>query len=88
MPTPMRRTLTLAADRGFALPELDGEALKGRLFEVTRRLATLIGTSALHPVATLRTRRAGRMVRDNGHAVARLLADDVSWSLAGTASVR
>jgi len=125
----MRRTLTLGADPGFTLPELDGEALEGRLFEVTyfdtperrlaaadvtlrrhmengrsrwllelrrgedrleadggpvppvevtRPLATLIGTTELHPVATLRTRRAGRMVRDNGHAVARLLADDVS----------
>jgi CHAD domain-containing protein len=129
MPTPMRRTLTLQADPGFALPELDGEALEGRLFEVTyfdtpdsrlaaadvtlrrhvekgrsrwflelrggeerleadggpvppvevtRPLATLLAASELRPVVTLRTRQAGRMVRDNGHAVARLLADDVS----------
>ena len=125
----MRRTLTLGADPGFALPELDGEVLEGRLFEVTyfdtaerrlaaadvtlrrhvengrsrwlldvrggedqleadggpvppveltRPLATLLATGELGPVATLRTRRQGRIVRDNGHAVARLLADDVS----------
>ena len=125
----MRRTLTLGTDPGFALPELDGEVLEGRLFEVTyfdtaerrlaaadvtlrrhvengrsrwlldvrggedqleadggpvppveliRPLATLLATGELGPVATLRTRRQGRIVRDNGHAVARLLADDVS----------
>src|SRR5919197_761051 len=125
----MRRTLTLGAEPGFALPELDGEVLEGRLFEVTyfdtaerrlaaadvtlrrhvengrsrwlldvrggedqleadggpvppveltRPLATLLATGELGPVATLRTRRQGRVVRDNGHAVARLLADDVS----------
>src|ERR671930_1298451 len=125
----MRRTLTLGAEPGFALPELDGEVLEGRLFEVTyfdtaerrlaaadvtlrrhvengrsrwlldvrggedqleadggpvppveltRPLATLLATGELGPVATLRTRRQGRIVRDNGHAVARLLADDVS----------
>src|SRR5919204_2203370 len=125
----MRRTLTLRTDPGFALPELAGEVLEGRLFEVTyfdtperrlaaadvtlrrhvengrsrwlldvrggedqleadggpvppveltRPLATLLATGELGPVATLRTRRQGRIVRDNGHAVARLLADDVS----------
>src|ERR687888_1111279 len=125
----MRRTLTLGAEPGFALPELEGEVLEGRLFEVTyfdtaerrlaaadvtlrrhvengrsrwlldlrggedqleadggpgppveltRPLATLLATGELGPVATLRTRRQGRIVRDNGHAVARLLADDVS----------
>jgi CHAD domain-containing protein len=126
----MRRTLTFEADRGFALPELEGDVLEGRFFEVTyfdtparrlasaaitlrrhvengrsrwflelregedrleadggpvppdeltRPLATLIGVSELVPVASLRTRRQGRVVRDNGHAVARLLADDVSF---------
>src|SRR5919109_909077 len=41
----MRRTLTLGADRGFALPELEGDVLEGRFFEATyfdtpeRRLA-------------------------------------------------
>jgi CHAD domain-containing protein len=125
----MRRTLTFEADRGFALPELEGELLEGRFFEVTyfdtpaRRLAEaevtlrrhveygrsrwflelrggedrleadggpvppaeltrplvgLVGGGELVPVAALRTRRQERVVRDNGHAVARLLADDVS----------
>src|SRR5919201_2653040 len=46
--------------------------------ELMRPLATLIGASELVPVQSLRTRRQGRVVRDNGHAVARLLADDVS----------
>jgi CHAD domain-containing protein len=129
MPTPMRRTLTLRADSGFALPELESEALEGRFFEVTyfdtperrltaaevtlrrhvergrsrwflelrggedrmeadggpvppreltRPLATLVGGSELVSVASLRTRRQERVVRENGHAVARLLADDVS----------
>ena len=54
MPTPMRRTLTLGVDPGFALPELDGEVLEGRLFEVTyfdtpeRRLAAADVTLRRH----------------------------------------
>src|SRR5919201_4405646 len=39
--------------------------------ELTRPLTTLIGARELRPVATLRTRRQGRVVRENGHAVAR-----------------
>src|SRR5919197_4464726 len=125
----MRRTLTLGADPGFSLPELEGDELEGRFFEVTyldtpeRRLATadvtlrrhvengrsrwllelrggedrlkadggpvppseltrllvtLVGTSELVPVASFRARQHGRVVRDNGHDVARLLDDDVS----------
>jgi CHAD domain-containing protein len=125
----MRRTLTLGADPGFSFPELEGDVLEGRFFEVTyfdtreRRLATadvtlrrhvengrsrwflelrggedrleadggpvppseltrplttLIGAREVVPVVALRTRRQGRVVRENGHAVARLYADDVS----------
>jgi CHAD domain-containing protein len=46
--------------------------------KVTAPLATLLADRELQPVKKLRTRRRGRLVRRNGHVVARVLSDDVA----------